>query len=101
MARSTCNNNKTPPKGMKSFEVIHTTIKDSVGQYCGPGDMAILTEKAAKKYLKENHIRVALPDFDVEENNDTATGSESTGGKVESDPSEGVNKRRPRGAADA
>jgi hypothetical protein len=52
---------------MKKFEVIRSTIKDSVGQYCVPGDKAILDKTTAEGYLKANFIRVELPDFDEPE----------------------------------
>lgn len=63
MAKSTSNPNREVPKGMMRFEVIRSNIKDSVGQYCVPGDFAILTKEHAQGYLDSNHIKVALPDF--------------------------------------
>ena len=62
MARSTCNPNAEVPKGMMKFEVIRSTIRDSIGQYCVPGDMAVLTPRHAKSYLNMNYIKVALPE---------------------------------------
>jgi hypothetical protein len=67
MAKSTCNPNVNIPKGMMKFEVIRSTIRDSLGQYCVPGDMAVLDKNTAQGYLDKNYIRVALPDFDVDD----------------------------------
>lgn len=61
MARSTCNPDVEAPEGTMKFEVIRSTIRDSIGQYCVPGDMAVLTPKHAKSYLNANYIRVPLP----------------------------------------
>lgn len=76
MARSTCDNKREAPKGMMKFEVIRTAIKDSVGQYCLPGDMAILDKKLAKDYLDKNLIKVALPEFDDDDKDDGDTSDE-------------------------
>lgn len=67
MAKSTCNPDTDVPKGMKRFEVIRSTVKDCLGQYCVPGDMAVLNKDLAQGYLDKNFIRVALPDFDEPE----------------------------------
>ena len=71
MARSTCDPKRVMPKGMLRFEVIRSNIRDSVGQYCAPGDLAILDKKTAKGYLDRNYIKVALPEFDIEDGDDT------------------------------
>ena len=72
MARSTCNPDVEVPEGMMKFEVIRSTIRDSIGQYCVPGDMAVLTPRHAKSYLQANYIRVPLPAgfADAEESDD-------------------------------
>ena len=77
MARSTCNPDIEVPKGMMRFEVIRSTIRDSIGQYCAPGDFAVLTKKDAQSYLTRNWIRVALPEFDTDgpDESDTADSS--------------------------
>jgi len=68
MARSTSDPKIKAPKGMMKFEVIRSTIKDSLGQYCLPGDMAILKKDLAQRYLDMNLIKVALPEFDFDAN---------------------------------
>lgn len=75
MAKSTCNPNADIPKGMMKFETIRSGIKDSLGQYCLPGDMAVMDKKLAQHYLDLNFIKVALPDFDED---DDASGSKDT-----------------------
>jgi len=101
MARSTCNPNRQPPKGMMHFEVIRSTVRDSVGQYCVPGDMAILDKKTAQAYHNRNFIRPKLPDFDMGDADDADDQEEgspdpvnvlpkataSDGGKTETSPS--------------
>lgn len=72
MARSTCNPHVDVPKGMMRFEVINSNIKDSLGQYCVPGDMAVLDKRHAQGYLDQNLIKVVLPDFGVDDESDTS-----------------------------
>lgn len=65
MARSTRNgylDASDIPAGMRPFEVVGATIKDSTGAYCVQGEMALLNRKLADVYLKRNMIKVALPD---------------------------------------
>jgi len=64
MAKSTCNPNVELPKGMLRFKVLEATIRDSLGQFCTEGDLAVLSKKDAQVYLDRNHIRVELPDFE-------------------------------------
>ena len=78
MARSTCNPNVEAPKGMMKFEVIKTTIRDSLGQFCVVGDMAVLDKKAAKGYLDANMIKVMLPEFDEPEDDADDKADDST-----------------------
>lgn len=68
MARSTVSSDTTlaPPRGLKRFRVIRSTIKDDEGNYCAPGDLAALGKASAKHYLDLNLIRVELPEFDDE-----------------------------------
>ena len=68
MAKSTSNPNVEVPKGMAQFPVLKTNIRDSIGQYCNPGDMAVLTKRDAQSYLDRGCIKVKLPDlFDEDE----------------------------------
>lgn len=62
MARSTCNPNLEAPEGMMKFKVIRSTVRDSVGQFCVPGDKAILTPQLARYYLDQDYIKVDLPE---------------------------------------
>ena len=104
MARSTCDQNAKVPKGMMKFEVINSTIKDKLGQYCVPGDMAVLDKKMAKGYLDKNFIKVALPEFDIPDGEDTDTSDEDGADASERAASESaagasLTARRARAAA--
>lgn len=109
MARSTVNPSVEIPKGMHKFEVIRTTIRDSLGQYCVPGDMAVLDRDSAQAYLDKNLIKVQLPDFDAEESNgedasDTANADgedETQRTEVESYPRPRARQRAKRAAANS
>lgn len=83
MAKSTCDPNAEVPKGMKRFKVIRSTIKDSLGQYCVPGDYAVLKKEIAKGYLDKNFIQVELPDFD-----ESDEGDENEGDTTDSAPAD-------------
>ena len=104
MAKSTCDPNAEVPKGMMKFEVIRSTIRDSLGQYCEPGDMAVLTKKIAKGYLDKNWIKVALPEFDDDgdESDTTDEGGADAAERTEAatSPRRGTAERRARIAAD-
>lgn len=107
MARSTCNPNRDAPRGMQKFEVIRSTIKDSVGQYCVPGDMAILNKKMAKSLLDKNWIKVALPEFDdADDEDEQAKSADGVGAdaeklaKVETFASTSSPGRRTRSSSD-
>lgn len=100
MAKSTSNPNVAIPKGMMRFEVIRSAIKDSIGQYCVPGDYAVLTKSHAQSYLDNNFIKVALPEFDDESaDNDTVDEdgkNSSERAEAESNSSQRDGKRRTR-----
>jgi hypothetical protein len=52
---------------MLKFRVVKSTIRDNLGQYCEPGDMAVLNKKTAEGYLNRDVIKVVLPDFDLDD----------------------------------
>ena len=81
MARSTRNGEldlDDLPAGHKAFKVINTTIRDSLGAYCVAGEMAVLNKRDATAYLKKNMIQVALPEFEDENADTTATAKRPT-----------------------
>lgn len=83
---------------MLEFEVIRTEIRDSMRNYCKPGDMAMLTEADAQAYLDMGCIKPTLPDFGEadEPASDPDPVQERTGEQSENESSPAKNSRKGR-----